>query len=66
MQYYRLYAKLIGQPKFKAIDIDRGIQVNNLIFATMVPQERLGVLKELVKLESTDNPNVQFKIKKIK
>lgn len=66
MQYYRLYAKLIGQPKFKAIDIEGGTQVNNLIYATMIPQEKLGALRELIKMESIDNPDVQFKIKKIK
>lgn len=66
MQFYRLYAKFIGQPKFKALDLSNGTQVNNLIYATMIPQENLGMLKELVKLESVDNPNVEFKIMKIK
>lgn len=64
MLFYRLYAKLKGQPKFKALDLSNGTQVNNLIYATMIPQENLGKIQDLIELNK--NNNVEFKIKKIK
>ena len=49
---FRLYAKFNGQKQFKPLDINEGIQVNNLIHATIVPAENLEKLKQLVKLNS--------------
>ena len=40
--YYRVYAKFKDQSTFKAIDCDKGIQVNNLIFATIIESENIG------------------------
>lgn len=60
--YYRLYAKFSFQNKFKALDLDKGTQVENLIYATMVPEFNLGILKKIIK----DNSEIQFKIVKIK
>lgn len=45
---FRLYAKFPEQKQFQAIDISKGIQVKNLIFATIVPAENLEKLKQLV------------------
>jgi hypothetical protein len=60
--YYRLYAKFEGQNKFKALDLSKGTQVINLIYATMIPEFNLGILKQIIK----DNSETQFKIVKIK
>ena len=62
MQFYRLYAKFSFQNKFKALDLNAGTQVENLIYATMIPSENLGNIKEIIK----SNPEVKFKILKIK
>jgi hypothetical protein len=60
--YYRLYAKFSFQNKFKALDLDKGTQVENLIYATMIPAENLGKIDQIIK----DNSEIQFKIIKIK
>jgi hypothetical protein len=61
-KFYFLYAKFEGQDKFKALDLTEGIQVNNLIRATMIPSEKLGYIEDIIR----DNPNVEFKVKLIK
>ena len=60
--YYRLYAKFEGQNKFKALDLSKGSQVENLIYATMIPAENLGKIDQIIK----DNTETEFKIVKIK
>lgn len=60
--FYLLYAKFAGQDKFKAMDLTEGMQVNNLIRATMIPSEKLGYIQEIIR----DNPTIEFKIKLIK
>lgn len=60
--YYRLYAKFEGQKQFKPLDMAKGTQVTNLIYATMIPEFNLGILKQIIK----DNSETQFKIVKIK
>jgi hypothetical protein len=60
--YYRLYAKFEGQNKFKALDLSKGLQVENLIYATMIPSENLGKIDQIIK----DNTETEFKIVKIK
>lgn len=53
---FRLYAKFNDQKTFKALDIQKGTQVNNLIFATIFSVNELDKVKELIKL----NENVCF------
>lgn len=60
--YYRLYAKFEGQNKFKALDLNKGTQVENLIYATMIPGENLGKIQNIIE----DNSEIKFKIVKIK
>lgn len=60
--YYRLYAKFDGQKQFKPLDMSTGTQVTNLIYATMIPEFNLGILKQIIK----DNSEIQFKLVKIK
>lgn len=45
-QNFRLYAKFSNDQQFKAIDCESGRQVNNLIYATIIPAENLGKLTE--------------------
>jgi len=59
--YYRLYAKFQGQKKFLPLDLSTGLQVFNLIHATLIPYENLGKVQEII----CQNKDVQFKIKKV-
>ena len=59
--YYRVYAKFQGQKKFLPLDLSTGLQVINLIHATLIPAENLDKLKEAI----SDNKDVQFKIIKV-
>lgn len=45
---YRVYAKFNGQKQFKPLDLSTGQQVTNLIYATLVPAENLGRLKDAI------------------
>lgn len=60
---YLVYGSYKGG-KYKAMDINEGIQVNNLIYATMFYPETLDKLKvELEKIEK-DNPEWTFEVRK--
>lgn len=60
---YLVYGSYKGG-KFKAMDINAGVQVNNLIYATMFYPESLDSLKvELEKIEK-DNPDWKFEVRK--
>lgn len=61
--YYRLYVKFEGQNKFKALDLSKGTQVNNLIHATMIPACNV---QKVAKMMYELNPNLDWKITKIK
>ena len=47
---FRLYAKFNNDQQFKAVDCESGRQVNNLIYATIIPSENLGKLTENYKV----------------
>jgi len=64
--YYRVYAKFEGQTKFKPLDLSTGQQVTNLIYATMVSQSRLYDLKAYLEEVKQDQPEIEFKLEKIK
>ena len=62
---YLVYGSYKGG-KFKAMDINNGVQVGNLIYATMFYPESLDRLKvELDKIKK-DNPDWTFEIRKSK
>jgi hypothetical protein len=50
--YYRLYAKFEGQNRFKPLDIQAGVQVTNLIYATIISEFELEKVKDLVRLNA--------------
>ena len=62
---YLVYGSYKGG-KFKAMDIDNGVQVGNLIYATMFYPESLDNLKVELKKISKDNPDWTFEIRKNK
>lgn len=62
---YLVYGSYKGG-KFKAMDLNAGVQVGNLIYATMFYPESPDRLKvELKKIEK-DNPDWTFEIRKNK
>jgi len=58
---YRIYAKFKGQKTFKALDLSKGNQVNNLIYATIIREEELEKVKKIIE----DNSDVEFEIRKV-
>jgi hypothetical protein len=59
--YYRLYAKFTGQKKFKPLDLGRGCQVTNLIYATLIPEENIPKINKIIE----DNKETKFEIRKV-
>ena len=47
--HYRIYAKFDKQKKFKAIDVNQGWQVNNLIYASLLNEAELQRFIEFAK-----------------
>jgi hypothetical protein len=58
--FYRLYAKFQGQKTFKALDINQGYQVSNLIYATLLNEHELPKVKNLIEL----NKETKFEIRR--
>ena len=48
MTYYRIYARALGQNKFKPMDLAEGTQVTNLIHATLVSESQLPRVMSLL------------------
>jgi len=47
--YFRIYAKFDNQKQFKAIDVNEGYQVNNLIYASLLNEFELQKFIEFAK-----------------
>ena len=52
--YYRIYAKFYGQKNFKPVDTNKGQQVTNLIFASLIHPESLP---DVINLYKTTDAN---------
>ena len=64
---YRLYAKGKDQKQFKAMDYHGGVQVNNLIYATVFGDDQLDSLKKVTKdLNEYHKNEYVFEIRKVK
>lgn len=64
--YYRVYAKSNEMKRFRAVDLSTGNVVANLIHATLVPAWQLEGLKSYIEEVKQDQPELEFKIQKIK
>ena len=60
---YLVYGSYKGG-KFKAMDLNAGVQVGNLIYATMFYPEFLDKLKVELEKIMKDNPDWAFEIRK--
>lgn len=59
--YYRIYAKFDNQKQFKAIDVNQGYQVNNLIYASLLNEAELQKFIEFAK----DHKGYQLEARKV-
>jgi len=65
-KFYRVYAKSSDMKRFKAVDLATGNVVANLIHATIIPAWQLESLKIYIEEVKQDQPELEFKIEKIK
>jgi hypothetical protein len=63
MNMYRIYAKFTDIKTFKALDISRGVPVDNLIHATILNSEELGKAQDYLKLVKQDQPEISLQIR---
>ena len=63
---YRLYAKHETDKRFKPMDFNRGVQVTNLIYATIFDDCKYDELKKEVEFMTKMNPEYTFEIRRIK
>ena len=59
---YLIYGKAPGTELFKAMDLNEGIQVSNLIYATMLYETEEKVKSIVASLQNI-NPDWEFKYK---
>jgi len=62
---FRLYAKMDGQKRFQAVDWNNGVQVNNLIYASIFTAEEVEILKSK-DLAHPANAHIKFEIREVK
>ena len=63
---YRLYAKGKDQKQFKPMDYNGGVQVTNLIYATVFSDDQYESLKKVTKELNEYHDEYVFEIRKVK
>ena len=58
-----LYAKGKGDKRFGAVDMSSGAYPVGLMFATIVPEAKLDILKQRASLLHRMNPDIAFQIR---
>jgi hypothetical protein len=66
MENYRIYAKLPGQSKFSAMDWGKGVQVSNLIYATLIPEQNLERAKTALINLTKDYAGIKLELRDTK
>ena len=61
---YRLYIKLPEQTRYSPVDWNAGLQVINLIFASIFTSEEVETLKR-VDLAHPDNAHIQWEFRPV-
>ena len=61
---YRVYGSY-KNGRFKAMDINEGVQVANLIYATIFWDEQEEYAKRVVEHISKENPDWKFELRKV-
>ena len=65
MKYYRIYARLQNHKRFKAVDWAGGVQVDNLIRATIIDEAHLQKAIDTIDASVKLNHNIVFQIREI-
>ncbi len=60
---YHIYIKAPDMKKFKAMDLSSGCEVEKLIYASMIPDEKAQPLLQKLTI---NYPSYEFKLKKLK
>ena len=58
----RIYGKFKGERAFKAMDLGRGMQVRNLLYASLVTDEEAA---RFIEHEAPRNPEWTFEVRKV-
>lgn len=65
MKNYRIYSKNIGQNRFCPVDWIEGVQVVNLIYATIITSEFLEKAKHVLSESVKMNEGMVFQLREI-
>jgi hypothetical protein len=65
MKTYRIYSKMDDQKKFSPVDWAEGVQVVNLIHATIVPEGFFKKAKEVLSESVKMNKGMTFQLREI-
>ena len=63
--FYRLYSRMPGQKRFKAMDYNAGTQVGNLIYATFFTEAEAAKLEDELDALEEINPGWKFEIRPV-
>jgi hypothetical protein len=58
----RIYGKYKGERQFKAMDLNKGVQTKNLIFASLLTEDQA---KRFMEREAPLNPDWQFEAREV-
>lgn len=65
MKYYRIYAKKNNQIRFKPVDWEEGVQVDNLIRATIIDERFLQKAINAIDKSVEMNDGLVFQIREV-
>lgn len=65
MANHMIYVKFPDMRTFKPVDCLNGCTVSNLLYATLIPTERLEFAKDYAKCVKADQPEVKIQIRKV-
>jgi hypothetical protein len=65
MKNYRIYSKMLNQKRFSPVDWAEGIQVVNLIHATIVPEDFFNKAIDVLAKSALMNKGITFQLREI-
>jgi hypothetical protein len=65
MKTYRIYSKMDDQKRFSPVDWAEGVQVVNLIHATIIPEDFFNKAKDVLTKSVLMNKGMTFQLREI-